>query len=120
MIVAIANKGRDVTPHFGHSDGCTVYLIENQQIIGEKYIENPLMKMEGGLFCLPVGTHKNKGCSCRFFAGFLLHEIQMDVLVTGDIGEVASQILSQKGVNVIAGVKGSIDEYLQDYVKKVG
>ncbi len=120
MIVAIANKGREVTPHFGHSDGCTIYFIENQLIIGEKYIENSLMKMEEGVFGRPVGSHKKGGCSCRFFADFLLDEIQTDVLVTGDIGAAASQLFSKRGVNVIAGVKGKIDEYLHAYVKKAG
>lgn len=120
MIVAIASKGREVSPHFGHSDGCTVYYIENQQIIAEKYIENPLRKPAGGLFCVSGGTHKQSGCSCRSFATFLMSEIQMDVMVTGHIGERASQLLSQRGIKVIADVMGKIDEHLHEYVAKVG
>lgn len=120
MILAIVNKGREVSPHFGHSDGCTIYYIENQQITAEKYIENPLKKPEGGLFFVHGGTHEHSGCSCRSFAVHLMNEIKMDVLVTGHIGGKASQLLSQQGITVIAGIMGKIDDYLHEYVAKAG
>ena len=120
MIVAIASIDGEISPHFGHSNGCTVYYIENQQIIAEKFIENPLMKLKEGPFCQLGGTHKNSNCSCRFFAAFLLHEIQIDVIVTGHIGGMASQLFSQRGIKVIAAVKGKIDDYLQEYVAEAG
>lgn len=118
MIVAVASIGREISSHFGHSDGCDIYYIENQQITEEKFIENPLMKLKGGLFCQHGETHKNSSCSCRFFAAFLLHEIKIDVMVTGHIGGMASQLLSQRGIKVIDGVKGKIDDYLQEYFRK--
>ncbi|MCB8815010.1 NifB/NifX family molybdenum-iron cluster-binding protein [Desulfosporosinus shakirovi] len=117
MIVAIASIGREISPHFGQSNGCTVFYIKNQQITAEKFIENPLMKLEGGLFGQQVRTNTGD-CSCRFFAQFLLHEIKIDVLVTGHIGGTASQLFRQRGINVIAGVKGKIMDYLQEYVKR--
>ena len=120
MIVAIASLGSEISPHFGHSIGCAVYYIENQQINAEKFIDNPLMKLKEGPFCQHGGTHKNGGCSCRFFAAFLLHEIQIDVLVTGHIGAMASKLFSQRGIKVITAVNGRIDDYLQKYVAKVG
>lgn len=119
MIVAIASIGNEISPHFGHSNGCTVFKIENQQITGEKFIENPLMKLKEELFCQHGKTHKiSSGCSCRFFAAFLLHEIQIDVLVTGHIGGMASQLFKQKGTNVLADAKGDINDYLLENFSK--
>lgn len=120
MILAIANMGREVSSHFGHSDGCQLFHINKQQIVEEKYIENPLKKQEEGLFFVHSGTHKTSGCSCRSFAAFLLKEIKIDFLVTGHIGKKAYELLNQQGIKVISGSKGKIDDYLQDYIVKAG
>lgn len=94
--------------------------IENQQIIAEEFIENPLLKLEGGLFSQPGRTHKNSDWSCHFFAAFLLHKIQIDIMVTGHVSGKASRLLSKRGVKVIAGVKGKVNDFLQEYVARVG
>lgn len=115
MVIAIANIGGEISPHFGHSDGCMVYSLADQELIVKEFVNNPLARIKQGLF---RQNHSKGNCSCRFFAEFLLHEIQFDVLVTGHIGGTASQLLSRRGVEVIADTKGTIADYLREYVGK--
>ncbi len=118
MTIAVACRGKEIAPHFGHCEGCIVYYVKNLQIIGEKFIKNPLIKMGGDIACHREGTEKNSGCACRFFASFLLHEIKVDVVVAEEIGGVASQFFARKGIEVITGVKGEIERNVQIFVLK--
>ncbi|SDI41324.1 NifB/NifX family molybdenum-iron cluster-binding protein [Desulfosporosinus hippei] len=120
MIIAVSNTGRDISPHFGHSDGCTIYHINNSQITEVNYIANPAKKQQVDLFHVHEGNHKSGSCSCRFFAEFILNKIQIDVIVTVHMGGKAYQLFNQCGTNVISGIKGKIDDYLQDYLGKAG
>ncbi|SDH88490.1 NifB/NifX family molybdenum-iron cluster-binding protein [Desulfosporosinus hippei] len=78
------------------------------------------MKLEEGLFTQHKRAEKHTECSCRFFAAFLLHEIKIDVIITGHISEKASQLFARRGITVLPGVKGKIYELLQEYVARVG
>ncbi|EHQ89630.1 NifB/NifX family molybdenum-iron cluster-binding protein [Desulfosporosinus youngiae] len=117
MVIAIASIGGEISPHFGHSDGCMIYSLANQELTVNEFVNNPLARIKQGLF---RQNHGKDNCSCRFFAEFLLHEIQFDVLVTGHIGDAASQLLSRRGVEVIANTKGNISDYLREYISKKG
>ncbi len=118
MTIAIASKGKQVSTHFGHCDGCAVYSITNRQITAKEYIENPLVKLGGKMFCSHEEIAKNSDCACRFFSAFLLHEIKVDTVVTGEIGATAARFLSQRGIKVITGAEGEIEEYIQEFIKK--
>lgn len=116
MVIAIAGRGREVAAHFGHSDGCTVYSIENQRITAEEYVENPLAQTAG---CIHNDEIQNNSiCACRLFSSFLLHQTKVDAVVAGEIDGHAAEYFQKRGIKVITGVKGGIKAYVQELLRE--
>lgn len=118
MTIAVASKGKEIARHFGHCEGCTVYYVENLQIIEKKYIEYPLVKLGEGILCHSKMINQNSGCACRFFANFLLHKTKVDVIVAGEVGVAAANLFGRQGIKVITGVEGEIEENVQEFIQK--
>lgn len=96
MRIAVASEGLDVSPHFGHCANYNYFTIEDGMIV-----EGQNLPSAGG----QCGS-----------AASLMRELDVDVVVTGGIGEKAKEALERHGIEVIAGVTGEARGAVLDYL----
>src|SRR6056297_779025 len=94
--VAIPSENGKVAAHFGRCPEYTIVKIDGNKIIEEKVVSNP--------------GHK-PGYLPRF-----LKEKGVECVITGGMGRKAQNLFDKEGIKVVIGVKGSIEEALQQYL----
>lgn len=97
MRVAITNENNEVFQHFGRCPSFMIFDVKGKQIINKTEI-----------ICGSVqhGALVN-----------LLVENQVDVVICGGLGLPMYQKLTQARIQVYGGVKGKVEEVLQDYLQ---
>lgn len=97
MKIAIASEKQNVSGHFGHCEGFTVYEVENGEVFKKSFIENP--------------GHR---------PGFLpvfLKGLDTELIIAGGMGGTAQQLFNENGIEVIVGAQGACDDVIQKYLK---
>ncbi|WP_077369394.1 NifB/NifX family molybdenum-iron cluster-binding protein [Anaerosalibacter sp. Marseille-P3206] len=97
MKIAIASEGKQVSGHFGHCEGFTIYEIGEDKSLKKNFVENP--------------GHR---------PGFLpvfLKDLNTDVIIAGGMGETAQVLFNENGIEVIVGAQGDCDDVIQEYIK---
>ncbi len=96
MKIAIASENNLVSGHFGHCEGFKIYHVENGQVTNEDFIENP--------------GHK---------PGFLpvfLSEKNINVIISGGMGETAQNLFKENNIDVIVGACGSCNDIIKSFI----
>lgn len=96
MKIAVASEHDMVTGHFGHCINFNIYEAEGQKITKSESIPNP--------------GHR---------PGFLpnyLHDLGVQVIISGGMGGGAVDIFNEKGIEVILGAQGPAREAVQQYL----
>lgn len=97
--IAIPTRDEQVDNHFGHCDHYTLFTINNQkQIIGKESLASP------------------EGCGCKSNIASILEEKGITLMLAGNMGEGAKNVLNSHHINVIRGCKGSIEEVVKQYL----
>ncbi|MCK4325999.1 NifB/NifX family molybdenum-iron cluster-binding protein [bacterium] len=96
MKVAISTDGSSVSAHFGRCPSFTVVEIEEGRVLKKEVIDNP-------------GHHPG-------FLPQFLHERGVSFIIAGGMGGRASGLFAEKGIEIIVGITGSVDEV----IKKIG
>lgn len=97
MRIAVASEGNNVSGHFGHCAGFTMFDVEDNKIVNKEYIQSP--------------GHK---------PGFLpvfLNEKGANVIIAGGMGEHAQELFAQNNIQVVVGAVGSIEENVDQFIK---
>ena len=98
MKIAVASDGQNVSGHFGHCEGFTVYEVKkDKEVCGKNFVQNP--------------GHK---------PGFLpvfLKDLGTDVIVAGGMGAMAQQLFNENGIEVIVGAQGKCDDVVDSFLK---
>lgn len=90
MKIAVASEGKNVSGHFGHCEGFTLYEVEEGKVLKSEFVQNP--------------GHR---------PGFLpvfLKEKGTDVIIAGGMGGTAQQLFGENGIEVIVGAQGLCDD----------
>jgi len=95
MRIAIATEGKNVSAHFGHCEGFTVYESTGAENKSGVFIPNP-------------------GHRPGFLPAFLKQE-NVDVIIAGGMGERAQMLFAQNGIDVIVGANGSCGDAIASY-----
>lgn len=102
--IAVASDNSKVAEHFGHCESFMIFNSKNNKIIGSETIMNP-------------------GHKPGFLPNFL-HEIGVNVIISGGMGGGAIDIFNNKNIEVIVGVSGdakiAAEEYLYGSLKSTG
>lgn len=96
MKIAVATDGTDISGHFGKCENFTIAEIENSTILS-KDIVNTLGNQHG---LLPT----------------FLSSYDVNVVITGGMGEGARQNLNTNNIQIISGASGSVDEAIKAYL----
>lgn len=104
MKIAVASNGEMVTEHFGHCEAFYIFDAEANQIVKTDKVANP--------------GHR---------PGFLpnyLHELGVNVIISGGMGGGAIDIFNERGIEVIVGARGTsiqaAEAYLEGALKSTG
>ncbi len=104
MKIAVASEKDQVTEHFGHCENFNIYEAEDQKIVKSESIPNP-------------------GHRPGFLPNFL-HDLGVQVIISGGMGGGAVDIFNEKGIEVITGTIGEAkavtELYLQGELKSTG
>jgi predicted Fe-Mo cluster-binding NifX family protein len=96
-IVVSTDSGK-VSEHFGRCPEFTIAEIENEKVLNKKVIENP-------------------GHSTGFLPAFV-SKMNVQVIIAGGAGPRAKELFEQKGIDLILGFSGTVDEVLELFSKK--
>lgn len=97
MRVALASEGQNVSAHFGHCEGFTIYDIKGDEISKKEFKQNPGHKPG----YLPV----------------FLKELNVDVVISGGMGGKAQQLFNENDIEVVVGAEGLCDDIINKYIK---
>lgn len=95
MKIAVASDEGQVTLHFGHCREFRIYQVDSGQIVSSESIPNP-------------------GHRPGFLPNFL-HDLGVDVIISGGMGGGAIDIFVEKGIEVVTGAEGDADEAARLY-----
>ena len=99
MIIAIPTKDGQVDNHFGHCEYYTLFHIDTNHKIAET-----------SKFNAP------QGCGCKSGVAVTLREMGVNVMLAGNMGNGALQVLTQNEIKVVRGCKGDVFDVIQAYL----
>ncbi len=91
MKIAIPTAGSKVDDHFGHCEAFTVFTVnENKQIISDEIVLSPA------------------GCGCKSNIAQTLSQMGVRMILAGNMGEGAVNVLGSNGIDVLRGCSGEV------------
>ena len=99
MKIAVPTRNNVVDDHFGHCAYYTVYTIENNEITAKETLPSP------------------EGCGCKSNIAPILHNMGVEVMLAGNMGEGAKNVLARNSIAVIRGCSGNTDALVEAYLR---
>ena len=100
MKVAVPTKGNEVDDHFGHCEAYTVFSInENKKIISSELLPSP------------------QGCGCKSNIASILKEKGVGIMLAGNMGGGALNVLKNHGIEVYRGCSGDVHQLVETFLK---
>lgn len=99
-IIAIPTKGNVVDDHFGHCEHYTLYTV------GENNIISDTEKLAAP-----------QDCGCKSNIAGILKEKGVSVMLAGNMGNGALQVLNKHGIRVFRGCQGEVGQLVETYLK---
>lgn len=99
MKVAIPSRDGRVDDHFGHCDYFSIFAINDAgEVVAEELLKSP------------------KGCGCKSGVAVELAKKGVKVMLAGNMGEGAKNVLEGNGIQVIRGCSGEVKEVLGSWL----
>jgi predicted Fe-Mo cluster-binding NifX family protein len=100
MKIAIPTRGNIVDDHFGHCEAYTVFSIdENKKIISSEILPSP------------------QGCGCKSNIAGVLKEKGVTIMLAGNMGGGALNVLTNQGIEVVRGCTGEVCQLVETFLK---
>jgi len=91
MKIAVPSRQNRVDEHFGHCEYFTVFTVnENKKILSEETISSPA------------------GCGCKSDIAGTLARMGVTMMLAGNMGEGAVNVLNGSGIDVLRGCTGDV------------
>ncbi len=91
MRIALPSNGTDVDGHFGHCQAFTIFTVDDdKKIVAEETLTPP------------------PGCGCKSSIIPQLSEKGVTVLLAGNMGGGAVNLMSQHGIQTVRGCSGNV------------
>lgn len=99
MKIALPSSGDMVDAHFGHCEYFTVITVDDQKnIVNQEIIQPPA------------------GCGCKSNIVEILANMGVKVMLAGNMGAGAVNVLMSHGINVIRGCSGSVRDVVSEWL----
>ncbi len=100
MKIAVPTKDDRVDDHFGHCEYFTVFTIDGEKkIVSEEKVESLA------------------GCGCRSNIVGVLSQMGVEVMLAGNMGEGAVNVLGMHGIEVLRGCSGPVKDVAESWLK---
>ena len=92
MKIALPSRQNLIDDHVGHCEYFTVFTIDNtkKEIIAEETVSSPV------------------GCGCKSNIASTLSEMGVKMMLAGNMGEGAVNVLNNSGIEVLRGCSGDV------------
>ena len=97
MKIAVPTRDGRVDDHFGHCAYYTIFDVVNNQITG-------------------VSKMASEGCGCKSGIAPVLKQVGVQVMLAGNMGQGAKNVLEAQRIEVIRGCSGDVDQLVKDYL----
>ncbi len=93
MKIALPSRENMIDDHFGHCEYFTVFTIsdDSKEIVSQEIIASPV------------------GCGCKSDIADSLKELGVTVMLAGNMGDGAVNVLKNAGIEVLRGCSGEIE-----------
>ena len=98
MKIAVPTKEGLVDNHFGHCDHYTIFTVCDGEVTMKEFMPSP------------------QGCGCKSGVVFDLCRKGVQVMLAGNMGEGAKNVLESNGIKVVRGCSGNVDELVRAYL----
>ncbi|MBN2402057.1 MAG: NifB/NifX family molybdenum-iron cluster-binding protein [Spirochaetes bacterium] len=99
MKIALPSNQSRVDEHFGHCPYFTIFTVnENNKIIAEDKVNSAA------------------GCGCKTNIVETLSQMGVDLMLAGNMGEGAVNVLNNWGIKVLRGCSGDVKAVAEDYL----
>ena len=99
MKIALPTRDGQIDDHFGHCDHYTVVTVNDEQrIVFKERMDSP------------------QGCGCKSDIAPILAEKGVKVMLAGNMGQGALNILKKAGIEVVRGCSGPIEVVLEKWL----
>ncbi|OCZ49858.1 NifB/NifX family molybdenum-iron cluster-binding protein [Dehalobacter sp. TeCB1] len=94
MKIALPSRQNFVDEHFGHCEYYTVFTIDDndKEILNQETIASP------------------QGCGCKSNIAQTLSEKGVSIMLAGNMGQGAVNVLNYSGIEVVRGCSGDVKE----------
>ncbi|HEX2970625.1 MAG TPA: NifB/NifX family molybdenum-iron cluster-binding protein [Bacteroidales bacterium] len=100
MKVAVPTRGNEVDEHFGHCEEYTIFTLdETRNVSNEEKLPSP------------------QGCGCKSDIAGILKQKGVQVMLAGNMGMGAYNVLNYHGIEVYRGCSGNIYSVVEKYAK---
>lgn len=103
MKIAVPTKNEMVDSHFGHCEYYTIFTIDNENkiILSKESLPSP------------------EGCGCKSNIASILHEMGVEIMLAGNMGDGAVYVLECNGIEVVRGCSGKIEEVVKAFLNGI-
>ena len=98
MKIAVPTRDGRVDDHFGHCDHYTIFTIEERKVVARESLPSP------------------EGCGCKSGIATVLRDMGVEVMLAGNMGEGAKNVLQKNNITVVRGCAGDIETLVQSYL----
>lgn len=99
MKIALPSRQNQVDEHFGHCESFTVFTVnERQEILTAETVSAPA------------------GCGCKSNIARTLAEMGVTVMLAGNMGQGAVNVLKGCGIDVLRGCRGGVREVAEQWL----
>ncbi len=99
MKIAIPTRGSRVDEHFGHCETYTIVSVDDRnRITGSEKLPSP------------------QGCGCKSDIAAILKQNGVSVMLAGNMGAGALNVLNMHGIEVIRGCSGDVTTVAEDFL----
>jgi predicted Fe-Mo cluster-binding NifX family protein len=99
MKIALPSYQNQIDEHFGHCEYFTVFTIDDQKkILSEEKISSPA------------------GCGCKSNIAQTLAEQGVKLMLAGNMGQGAVNVLNGCGIDVLRGCSGDVKSVTEDWL----
>lgn len=99
MKIALPTRDGNIDDHFGHCDHYTIMTLNDEKAI---------VKIES--------MDSPEGCGCKSDIAPILAEKGVKIMLAGNMGQGAVNILTQNGIQVIRGCSGPVDDVAAKWI----
>ena len=100
MKLAVPTRGNLVDDHFGHCEAYTIFTIDSNNSIEASEM-------------LP----SSQGCGCKSNIASVLQQMGVTVMLSGNMGNGALNVLNSHGIDVFRGCSGDVRHLAERYLK---